>query len=103
VRFHEVRDRPLHVEPQEERVLLGERARKESSRERLDAVLLERLQEADADLGSGRDLAQADAAQLTFLPQLVTERAHGFRLLGPHGPQPGDSIAPIRAVSSASH
>jgi hypothetical protein len=75
----EVGDGLVGVEPEEERVLLDERAREEAAGQRFDAVLLERLQEADADLGAVGDLAQADAAHLALTSQLFREPAHRFR------------------------
>ena len=57
---------PLRVEPEVQRVLPHERAREQATGQHLDAVLLERLQEADADLRGFRDVAQADATQLAL-------------------------------------
>ena len=83
VRGREVGDRLVDVEAQEEGVLLHEGAREEAAGQDVDPVLLEGLEEAQADLRPFRDVAQADAAQLAFSPQILAERAHGFRFLGP--------------------
>ena len=79
----EIRDRLVGVEAQEGGVLLHEGAGEEAAGQDVEPVLLEGLEEAQADLGAVRDLAQAHAAQFALPPQLLSERAHGFRFLGP--------------------
>jgi hypothetical protein len=55
------------------RVLADERSREHPARQEIQTVLLERLQEANADLGGVGDLAQADGAKLPFPAKAVTE------------------------------
>ena len=79
MRVHELRHQPLGVEAEVLRVLAHERAREDAAGQDVDAVLLEGLQEADADLGRVRHLAQIDSAQLAFAAEVLTEGCHGRR------------------------
>jgi hypothetical protein len=74
-------DQPIRVEPEVSRVLPNECARKETSRQDVHAVVLERLQEASADLGRLGHVAQADAAELAFATEAFAKRRHARSLL----------------------
>src|SRR5262249_12258123 len=73
VRVDELGGETLGVEAEMLGVLFYERATEDAAGQDLESILLERLQETDADLRRVRDLAQTDAAQLTFSSQRLTE------------------------------
>ena len=79
VRVHELRHQPLGIEAEVFRVLAHERAREDPAGQDVDAVLLEGLEEADADLRRVRHLAQIDPAEFPFAAEVFTERSHGRR------------------------
>jgi hypothetical protein len=70
VRVHELRHQPLGIEAEVFRVLAHERAREDPAGQDVDAVLLEGLEEADADLRRVRHLAQIDPAQFPFAAEV---------------------------------
>src|SRR5206468_9075212 len=72
----ELGDHAVGVEAQVFRVLAYEGAREDAAGQDVYPVLLQRLQEAHADLGGVRDLAQVDAAQLAFTAEVLTEGGH---------------------------
>ena len=81
-REHELRDQPLGIQAEVLPVLAHEGARKDPPGQDVHPVLLEGLEEADADLRRLRHLVEVDAAQLPFPAEVFTERCHvdGFGL-----------------------
>jgi hypothetical protein len=75
-REHELRHQPLGVEAEVLPVLPHEGAGEDAAGQDVDAVLLEGLEETDADLRRLRHLVEVDAAQLTFPTQVFTEGGH---------------------------
>jgi hypothetical protein len=77
VRVEVFRDQPIRVQTQIGGVLAHEGLGEDASRKHVRAVLLERLQEAQADVGRLGNVTQVDAAQLAFPAESLAEGGHG--------------------------
>ncbi len=77
----EVGDRAVGVEAHEVRVLPYEGAGEQPAGKDVDPILLEGVEEAQTDLGSLRDFAQANAPELSLSSEVFAERTHSLPAL----------------------
>jgi hypothetical protein len=84
LRTQEVVDRFVRIDPDEARIFTQETAGEDRRRQELEAILLEGIEIADADLGGFGDFLQTDVADLALPAEPRAERNRiGFSALLP--------------------